>query len=151
MVSLGSAFPQNERDKFGQRQIKSGSVFRIFTEKTTPPKIKILVVLAVNDEYACIGHFFINSRVNENIFPTQALKDLHLFLLASENPFLKHDSYLDCSNIHSVNLQKILTAIADDPQCHQGNLCEDDIEAAKNLARNAPTIPSTIKRKFNLI
>lgn len=151
MASLGSVFPQCERDKFSLRQISPGGVFRIFTEKTTPPKIKMLVVLAINDEYACLGHFFINSKVNENIFPTQALKDLHLFLPASENSFLKHDSYLDCSAVHEVDFQKFLTAIADDPQCHQGSLCENDIETAKDLARNAPTISNKIKRKFNLI
>jgi hypothetical protein len=151
MGSLGSLFPQDEREKFSQRQIISGSVFRVFTQDTKPPKIKIVVILAVNDKCACIGHFFINSQVNPNVFPTKALKELHLFLPASENPFLKHDSYLDCSVIQQVDLQTFLAVIADDPQCYQGNLKEHDFEFAKKIARNAPTISKALKRKFNLI
>ncbi len=151
MSSLGSLFPVSIRNDFSIRQIEPGSVFRIHVDTTTPPKVKRLVVLAISGDNICVGYLFINSQINPNYFSTARLRALHISLLASEQDYLDHDSYLDCSDIKNMNFNELKDIISQNPQQYIGKLSNTDIETAKNIVKNAPTISKTQKEKYNLI
>lgn len=151
MSSLGSLFPKSVKQDFSNRAIRSGSVFKIHTTNTTPPKIKRIVVLAISGDKACIGYLFVNSKINPNVFPTARLRSLHFLLKSSACEYLDHDSYLDCSNIQDISMDDLTKIMLKDPSHHIGQLSESDLENAKSIVRNAPTVSEKQKEKYNLI
>lgn len=152
MSSLGSLFPDSARDDFSKRAICPGSVLRIHVTSTTPPKVKRLVVLALCGDQACVGYLLLNSHINPNYFPTAKLRALHLPLKkTADRNYLDHDSFLDCSTIHNIDLNKLKEIISNDPRRHIGKLNDTDLDQAIETVKNAPTIPKKQKEKYNLI
>ena len=102
-MSLSDAFPENYRKDFAQRNLKIGSVIRVYVKDTDPPKEKRFILVGQSYNKLLFAAIFINSDINPNVFPTQELKDLNFLLLAKERSYLDHDSYADCSNIQKRN------------------------------------------------
>ena len=75
---IGDIFPPNARAVFSVNAIKPGTVLRTHVDDTTPPKIKLFVVLAVNETQTSVASLYINSDVNPNMFHREELKNLHL-------------------------------------------------------------------------
>lgn len=151
MPSIGSLFPREVRDDFVNRTILPGSVLRIHVTNTNPPKIKRFVVLSTCDHKVCVGYLFINSEINPNCFPNQKLRDLHLPLSIDECDFLDHDSFLDCSDIKEIEVEKLTEIISRDPSRHIGHLPSSYLQRAIETVKSAPTITKKTKRKFNII
>ena len=149
--SFGSLFPDSIRKDFANRQIEPGSVFRIHINTTTPPKIKRFVVLAISGDSICVGCLFINSQINPNCFPTASLQALHLSLQTSQRDYLDHDSYLDCSDIKDMSLNELKDIVSKNPQQHIGKLSATDLETAREIVKNAPTISKKQKEKYAII
>jgi hypothetical protein len=105
--TIGDFFPQEYKDDHTDSIVVPGSVFRFYTEKTTPPKIKRFVILALNNDLAIVGMLYINSQINPNVFPTEELRSYHIPLDAEKCSFLDHDSYLDCSQILELPIDQI--------------------------------------------
>ena len=94
-MSLSDSFPDGFKKDFAQRNLKIGSVIRLYLGDTNPPKQKRFILVGQSYDKLLFAAIFINSEINPNIFPTQELKDLNLKLLASERDYLDHDSYAD--------------------------------------------------------
>lgn len=148
MPTLGELFPKSSRQSFSTRHVIPGSVFRVHTDKVTPPKIKIFVILAVKSEMLCVGSLFVNTAINENCFPTQELQNLHMPLPRNRFDFLQHDSFLDCSQIKEMGLDWLFRQIENDPSIFVGTLDERILNSAINIVRESPTISPRDKRKF---
>lgn len=148
MCPLSDLFPESYRSDFSIRIINPGQVFRFHSTVTNPPKIKICVLLAVNNSLATVGYLFINSEINPHIFDNLSLRSLLLSLPRQDLPFLDHDSWLDCSHIHEIRLEEIQRIVAENPSCHLGNLSQSLFESSIQLIRNAPTIPRKVLVKY---
>ena len=80
-------------------RLQVGSVIFEHVKNTNPPKDKYYVIIGFSNDKVALGTVFINSEINPNIFRNERMRDLHVFLPSSENPFLKWDSYIDFSDI----------------------------------------------------
>ena len=148
MPTLGELFPDFYRQSFSTRSIVPGSVFRTFTDKSSPPKIKIFVVLVAKNGMASVASLFVNTEINASLFPSQELQDLHIPLFSNYCDFLKHDSFLDCSQIKEMSLDWLQSQIENDPGVLVGTLDERTLSSAINKVKKAPTISRSDKRKF---
>ncbi len=148
MVNLGESFPGSFREDYSKRIFTPGSVFRAYTDLTTPPKVKIFVILSVRSDLACVGSLFVNSEININYFPTPALRDLNLSLSKEDFDFLDHDSFLDCSQIKEMRLEMLYDMAKNDPGIFLGGLDNETLMLAINTAREAPTIAPIYIRRF---
>jgi hypothetical protein len=151
MTPIGSQFPPEYLDSFVERAIQPGSVLRFHVEFTTPPKVKRLVVLSRCDNSVCVGFMLINSEINPNIFRNDRLRRLHLPLFVNHCSFLDHDSFLDCSDIKEMTLEEMKDLIRQDASRHLGNLDDGVFQSAVALLKEADTIKTKIKRKYNLL
>lgn len=107
--------------------------------------------MAISGDKAYAGYLFLNSQINPNVFPTARLRAFHLPLEAAGREYLDHDSYLDCSDIKDMDLNRLKEIIFRDPSQHIGKLNEIDLETAKEKLKNAPTISKKQKEKYALI
>lgn len=149
-MSLSDSFPENFRNEFAQRNLKIGSVIRVYVEDTNPPKEKRFILVGQSFDKLMFATIFINSEINPNVFPNKELRDLNLKLIASERPYLDHDSYADCSNIKKRDASWLLSVIGDDPTKVIGELTEADLGEIRLRIKSARTITPTIKKTFGL-
>lgn len=149
--TLGDFFPSELKEAYTDHNITPGSVFRLFSNDTNPPKIKRFVVLGIDSTSICVGILYINSEINVNIFPTEYLKSLHLPIQAKECAFLDHDSFLDCSHIYEIPFEKLKQEFLKSSDIFFGNLGDDDLAKAMQIVASAKTISPKNKKKYNIL
>ncbi len=143
---LGERFPEEYRKKFCQDHLRPGAVLRIHSPHTTPPKIKRCVVIAIKDESVSIALTYINTKK-----PSSPYLQLWQWPLTCEGrEYLDHDSYLDCAQLYEEDLIKIRRMMIDDTGVYLGRMSEEDFLKVKNLVASAKTIPSKLKKKYDL-
>jgi hypothetical protein len=148
--TIGDFFPQEYKDNHTDSLVAPGSVFRFYTDKTIPPKIKRFAILAINNDLAIVGMLYINSQINPNVFPTEELRSYHILLDAENYSFLDHDSYLDCSQIIELPIDKIKDIHAAESDSYIGRLNEENIDIAIHIVTSAKTISKKTKKRFLL-
>lgn len=73
-MSLSDSFPENFRKEFARRDLKIGSVIRVYVQDTIPPKEKRFILVGQSYDKLIFATIFINSEINPNVFLTQILK-----------------------------------------------------------------------------
>ncbi len=68
------------------------------------PKSKFVVIAYTNPE---LHGFFINSEIRNFIKNRRRLFDCEALIIASLHSFLRHDSYIDCTNIYPFELTEL--------------------------------------------
>lgn len=149
-MPLSDSFPEDFRKEFAARNLKIGSVIRVFMKDTKPPKEKRFIIVGQSSDQLMFASIFINSEINIKIFASQELKDLHLELTAADRDYLDHDSYADCSNLKKQDAAGLLKIINDDPSRILGNVSETDLREIKVRIKSARTISHSIKKQFGL-
>ncbi|MBM3471639.1 MAG: hypothetical protein FJX75_00020 [Armatimonadetes bacterium] len=96
MGRLGDHFAPEDRREHVRRQLVPGQVLYLDCDFTTPPKPKYAVVVCTDPEPLL---FLVNSRINPFIQRHPDLLAGQVPLKAADYPFLRHDSFLDCSEV----------------------------------------------------
>ncbi len=85
-------------------------MIRIAVPDTTPPKIKRLLIVGIENKNT-IATIFINSEINPLVLNTVELQKLQYELTTINCPFLEHISYADCSKIKDRSYADILNLL----------------------------------------
>ncbi len=128
--------------------LKRGVIFLIYSEIVNPPKDKFIVVWGTDHILGKYALSYINSGINPHIFPTPALRELHLPLSPVDYPFLSHDSFLDCAQIDEDSITSIDDEYRGDPDIYKGELKTSDLLEAEARVRSAITIKRSIKKRY---
>jgi hypothetical protein len=144
--TIGGRFPEQQRKDFCKRHLVPGSVFRLFSPETSPPKIKRFILLAFDVSAESAAILFINSEVPRNPY----IGPLQYPIKASEKSFVSHDSFIDCSHLYERNLAPFRKAFIDDPGIYLGALSTQDLKAISAIVENAKTVSPILKRKYGL-
>ncbi|MXV14314.1 hypothetical protein [Hufsiella ginkgonis] len=150
MTSLADAFSNEERARFANDSLAIGVVIKIFVVDTTPPKEKRVIVMGESFDRLLVATVYINTELNENVFPTDELKSLNPQFLSENRDYLAHDSYVDCSNLHPIKKELLANIIAGDPSRVLGNLSGDDLKQLRSVIKSAKTIKPSLKKTFGL-
>lgn len=142
MGRLGNLFPDDARLAHAKRQLSPGRVLFVWCDFTNPPKQKY-VVLACPDLLPRPLLLVINSRISEFVRRRPHLLQCQVAIRAADYDWLRHDSYIDCSQaIDRVELGTITDQVAADVTCVKGVLsaftCTDIVAAvqvAKTISR----------------
>lgn len=150
MSVLGDAFPPEWRENLANENLKVGAVIKLKVPDTTPPKIKRLVVVGIDNTKVLLATIFINTEININVLNTPELQNLQYELTKTNCPYLDYNSFADCSKIRERNYSDILDFIKKNPGSHLGQLLDEDLSKVKALIKSARTIPVRLKKQFNL-
>ena len=107
MTSLSDAFPDEERKRFAESSLVAGAVLKVFAYDTKPPKEKQVIIIAIAESADRVACVYINSKLNERVFPTEYLKTLKPKLEKTSRDYLSHDSFVDCSQLTSTLIQSL--------------------------------------------
>lgn len=156
MPSISNLLSPANLNNIMSSQIKRGSVFRMHlgkdegvTDKRPGDngRNKYFVVLGIKDDGSVIGFVLINSHVNANL--SDELKDLHYPINASSYPFLKHNSFIDCSRIKEIEKSKFSSLFSIDSK--KGEIKEEDLEMIIGAVKSSPSVTPKQLKKFGMI
>lgn len=84
--------------------LQLGSNEGITTKNGEPTKDKFFVVLGFDDKGYIIGGIVINSKINYNL--PSSVTDYLMPIKVEKCPFLKYDSFANCSRLKTVSIEK---------------------------------------------
>ena len=101
------------------------------------PKLKYVVTVGQNTTDTFWG-FMINSQIRPFITSKPDLLACEARILASQHPVLRHDSYIDCTNLYSFPTR--------DFHSDEGVLSEDAMSVLMQTVRDCPMLKRKQKR-----
>jgi hypothetical protein len=149
-MSLSSLFPEEFKEGFAKRNLKIGSVIKVFVTDTHPPKEKRLILVGVSYDKLLFASVFINSEINMRIFHTQELLNLNLQLDVKDRDYIDRPSHVDCSEIKKRDAKWLSQLVSEDPARVLGEVSEVDLQQIRLKIKSAKTISPAIKKTFGL-
>ncbi len=143
MPKLGDSFAETDRLEHVRRQLTPGAILYLFCEFTDPSKEKYLVLVSMEPRPL---FFVANSNVSKFIADRPELLKCQVRLNASQYPFLRYDSFVDCSQvIDSLDKDEIVKQLIAELGRIKGTLSETTKQQITGAAQEAKTISSTHK------
>ena len=139
-------------DKLAQDNIKVGNVYLISLDQQngiTPKngdltRDKFFIVLGFDQEGNVIGGLVINSNINYNL--PSSVTDYHLPIKVEQCPFLKHNSFVNCSKIIVANKTKFTK------KTYRGEITDPELlNLIINTVKDSPTVNTKQLKIFGLI
>ena len=137
MARLGDFFPEDDKFDHLTAQLTPGRVVRLFCNFTNPPKDKFVALLCPGMDFLV---FVINSRIHPFISARPKLLACQVRLKAADYSFLKHDSYLDCSQVIALADVQVREQLSNDMSRIGDRLTTVTSEQIICAVQNAPTI-----------
>lgn len=91
---------------------------------------KYFIILGFDNQGCAYGGVIFYSGINQNVF--KSIRDWHMPIKKSKYAFLEHDSYVDCSRLKCVQIQKFST------WKFKGVIERDDIELIIGAIKESP-------------
>lgn len=151
MTKIGDLFG-NVADKLTQDTLKIGDVHMLVLDKSngiTPKdgdntRNKFFVVLGFDKEGNVIGGLVINSNINHRLPST--ITDYQLPVTVEQCPFLKHNSYVNCSRLITAERNKF------DMSTYRGEIQDCDLmEQIVGTVKESPTASKKMLKDFGII
>ncbi|MFC2264770.1 MAG: hypothetical protein ACFNM7_06055 [Prevotella conceptionensis] len=151
MTILGDIL-EDVGDKLAQDNIKVGNVYLISLDQQngiTPKngdltRDKFFVVLGFDNEGNVIGGLVINSKINYNL--PSSVTDYQLPIKVEQCPFLKYNSFVNCSKIIVANKAKFTK------NTYRGEISDPEfIDLLINTVKESPTVNTKLLKRFGLI
>lgn len=139
-------------DKLAQDNIKVGNVYLINLDQQngiTPKngdltRDKFFIVLGFDNEGNVIGGLVINSKINYNL--PSSVTDYQLPIKVEQCPFLKYNSFVNCSKIIVANKAKFTK------NTFRGEISDPEfIDLLINTVKESPTVNTKLLKRFGLI
>ena len=139
-------------DKLAQDNIKVGNVYLINLDQQngiTPKngdltRDKFFIVLGFDNEGNVIGGLVINSKINYNL--PSSVTDYQLPIKVEQCPFLKYNSFVNCSKIIVANKAKFTK------NTYRGEISDPEfIDLLINTVKESPTVNTKLLKRFGLI
>lgn len=143
MPKLGDFAPQRERSAFVKKNLKPGTVIRLYCVLTPRSKEKWAVMLAMNPLLLA----FVNSTVNSYIEERPYLRACQVELSPNDNKFLKRESFLDCSHvIDDLRFGDVMSQLTEETGRILGHFDQATVKRIVSAVGNARTVSPKHKR-----
>jgi hypothetical protein len=119
---------------------------------THPPKQKFYVIIGIADDKIALGTVYINSDINTYFLSKPELLSLQIPISASDYPFLKWDSFINCTDIQ----ERLVTDVAACINSGTGRngycstIAPNDMDAIIAALDNSRLIPLITKKKYGI-
>lgn len=148
MTSLGDCFPEHLRNDFAERKLEPGAVIRI--PDTEAGKFKWHIILGLDHDKVMVGAVRINTDKNRNVFRTPELESFLYPLLKSKNPFLDHDSFVDCWSLLELPMHNYKKRLVRNPDSLLGVVNSDDYDVICSLISRSDNVTGNQLKKYHI-
>lgn len=146
-MDLGDYLSEEQKKSlYIPKGIQIGTVIRAFVNTTNPPKIKRFVVVGFKNDKISLASVLINSEVNIKYNFHQELVCQHLLFESENRPYLSKDSYVDCSEIHTLSVSELNDKLDKDPSIAIGVVEKEDLDLIMKTLVNSDFIKGKHKK-----
>jgi hypothetical protein len=140
---LGDSFPANIKNDFAKQKLIPGNV--IFCYADAAGKEKRLVILGINSDKSLVAVLLFNSK--KPFVGDKVLEPLQVHFKSQDNPYLKHDCYLNCAHIKIIPYKNLFDDLVTYPEHSLGKMSPPDFDRVCTVAANTRNIsPKNVKR-----
>lgn len=133
-MSLGDLLGDLDKSELFKKSLNAGDVFLKEFQGIDHPKFFIVVGICANRLFLC--SVYINSNIHPSLMSRQNLLELQIPLKKVNNPFLKYDSFANCSHTIPMEAESLSEWITDDTCKVIGSVYQKDltliVESIKN-------------------
>jgi len=134
-MSLGDLLGDSDKSKLFKQSLNTGDVFLKEFEGIDHPKFFIVAGISQDRIYLC--SVYINSKIHPSIMKRQHLLELQVPLKKQNNPFLKYDSFENCSTPIPMKSEPLSEWVSDDSCKVIGSVYKDDLESIVKALKNS--------------
>lgn len=129
-----------------------GRVFELYRDELSiPPKQKICVIVGFTSDGSEFGTVYINSGINYNYINSPELEAAVIpFNKSASRPFIRHDSYIDCSEIKSRFPSSFIRSVRNGGRM-LGTLTASDIQSVLENLRTSDAIMPYILKMYGIM
>lgn len=152
MNTLGDRLGKLQADKLVQDHLKIGDIHIISLDERngiTPKngknvRDKFFIVLGFDAQGNVIGGLVINSKINYNLPPN--VTDYQLPITVAQCPFLKHDSFVNCSRLITASRTKFSV------ETYRGEIADNALRTLiLATVKESPTVNKRMLEIFGII
>lgn len=152
MTNLGDMVLGDMADKLTQNSINIGDVHLLNLDQNngiTPKsgdttRNKFFIVLGFDNEGNVIGGLVINSKINYKL--PSSVTDYQLPVSVEQFPFLKHNSFINCSKIIVAKRSKF------NKTTYRGEISDTEMmELIINTVKESPTVNKMQLKEFGIV
>jgi len=133
-MSLGDLLGDSDKSKLFKMSLNPGDVF--LKEFEGIDHKKFFIVAGISQDRIFLCSIYINSRIHPSVMQRQHLLELQIPLKKQNNPFLKYDSFANCSTPIPMESESLSVWISDESCKVIGSIHKPDlkfiIESLKN-------------------
>ena len=130
--------------------LKVGAVVHFFDNASHNPKPKFSVIVGISEDAFFLGTVFVNTDINIRHINSPELEKLHYKLSQKRyRNFLKHDSYVDCSDVKHRMQVSFLNDVNYSGEI-VGSLAIDDLKNVLGLIESSDTIAPYYLHLYNI-
>lgn len=134
-MGLGDLLGDTEKSKLIKQNLKNGDVFLKKFKGINHPKFFIIAGISKTKIYLC--SVYINSNIHPSIMSKQNLLELQVPLKKGNNPFLKYDSFANCSNPIPMETEPLSQWILNKSCKVIGTVFENDLKTIIQTIKNS--------------
>ena len=110
-MAIWDGLPPEERRKYIYQRLTPGRVVLLHCDFTNPPKDKYLLLAGLDP-----GPLFliINSKITEFMRRRPDLSKCQVEIDHNDHPFLRHHSFIDCTEAYRIGLNEIYAQLEGD-------------------------------------
>lgn len=143
---LGDALSPDDRLRYVRTSLVPGRILHLHCSFTTPPKSKFVVLVSIRP---ILMVFVANSNINAWLQARSDLRDRQVTLHQRAHPYLKHDSFLNCTEpIRQMDFEEIEHQLLEDMNNIKDMLTVDERQAVLYAVEGCRTLS---KREINWI
>ncbi|MDR0196562.1 MAG: hypothetical protein LBI73_15710 [Myroides sp.] len=151
-MSLFDSFPKNVQLQYIKNNFIIGSTILNKIPIFNIEHDKFIIYLADDvKNIDLFGGVIINSIINDYINSNAYLKSQHVLIDVNRHPFLRYDSFVDCTKIHSFSKTEALSYIAKNPVKLCGMVENDIMLEIEQTLKVSTVISSKEKKRYGLI
>lgn len=146
---LGEVFSEEHKLEFVKNNLKIRSVIKFYCTRAN--KEKRFIIIGEKYDKEVFGLVYINTDINDNIFPTPELKALHLPLECIEGrSYITHDCFIACNDFFPYTFEFLANLMYNSIDIYKGELNDEDFNHVLALIKSAKTIKPSKKKEFGL-
>lgn len=134
-MSLGDLLGNSDKSKLFKMSLNTGDIFLKEFEGVEHPKFFIVAGICQDRIFLC--SIYINSNIHPSIMRKQHLLELQIPLKKQNNPFLKYDSFANCSNPIPMESEPLSEWISDNSCKVIGSIHKPDLTSIIDALKNS--------------
>lgn len=134
-MSLGDLLGSSDKSKLFKMSLSAGDVFLKSFEGIDHPKFFIVAGISQDRIFLC--SIYINSRIHPAIMQRQHLLELQIPLRKHDNPFLKYDSFANCSTPIPMESEPLSEWVSDESCKVIGSIHKPDLTTIIDALKNS--------------